>query len=106
MALQLRQPAICRVCCHQCADRPLINRTEVCISLEEVWGDKRFQYKPSTEIHPVMNGLCRNSSEGRDEKSKVRMDPSETALTRRACRLPTSTSCSEEASTSLAERCR
>jgi len=75
MALQLRETAICRVCRHECADRPLINGTGICVSLEEVWGDKRFQYKPSSEIHTVENGLRRDRSE--DTMRRVEGDGSE-----------------------------
>ena len=48
--LQLREPAIRRVCRHQSAECPLIDRTGVGVSLENARGDKRFQQKPTPDV--------------------------------------------------------
>ena len=103
MALQLTEPAVCRICCHQGAERPLIDCASRNVWLEECRRNKRLQYKPSANIDTVMNGrVCRDSAENTMRRV---MDMRGRALTRRVCRLPTSRSYSKVASTSLAERC-
>ena len=68
MMLQLVKSAACLVSCHECADRPLINRTGISVFLEERRGDERFQHKPPSNIHTVMDGYMSRRFREYDEK--------------------------------------
>ena len=50
--LQLVKSAVCLVSCHECTDRPLIDRTGV--FLVECRRDERFQHEPPSKIHTVV----------------------------------------------------
>ena len=104
MALQLSEPAIGRISRHQGADRPLINRARVGVSLEDARGDKGLQHEPSANVDTVMEGRDVRRCRGHDEGGRV-MGTRVKALTRRVCRPPTSMSYSGAASTSSAGRC-
>ena len=103
VVLQLTEPAVCRVCCHQGAECPLIDCASSCVWLEECRGNEGFQHKPSANIDTdEWTGVPRQCRE-HDEKRV--MGTRGMALTRIACRPPTSTSYSTVASTNSAERC-
>jgi len=72
MALQLTESAIGRIRCHECADRPFINRTGIRVSLEELRGDKRFQYKPPSKIHTVEDGRRDETVPRKRERGRVK----------------------------------
>ena len=50
MVFQLSESTVCSIGRHKCADRPLIDRTSISVSLEERWGYKRFQHEPSAKV--------------------------------------------------------
>ena len=50
VALQLAESAVCRVCCHQGAECPLIDCASSRVWLEECRGNEGFQHKPSANI--------------------------------------------------------
>ena len=68
MALQLSESPIGRICCHECADCPFINRTGVRVPLEELRGNKRFQHKPPPKIHTVIDGRRAETVPGKRER--------------------------------------
>jgi len=50
VVLQLIEAAVCRVCRHQGAKRPLIDCASSCVWLKECRGNEGFQHKPSANI--------------------------------------------------------